>query len=259
MSILDKFRLDGQTAVVTGGNRGIGREIADGLADVGANVVVANRDEETGREAAEELAEEHGVETLWVNTDVSEEESVKGMVNETLDEFDDIDVLVNNAGVVSNYELQEMPLEEWQRIFDINVTGLFLCTKYVGEVMINGDGGNVVNMSSISAILANHPQPQPHYNASKGAVDGFTKQLASDWWKYGIRVNNISPGYILTDMIAQVRENDPELADQWVDQMVMDEFADPEVIAPLAIYLASEASEYMTGESVVIDGGLTIR
>jgi NAD(P)-dependent dehydrogenase (short-subunit alcohol dehydrogenase family) len=259
MSLLDKFRLDGQTAIVTGGNRGIGRAIADGLADVGANVVVANRDEETGRAAASEIADEHDVETLWVETDVAKEESVMDMVEATVEEFGDIDVLVNNAGVVSNYELQDMPLEEWERIFSINATGVFLCTKYVGQVMIDGDGGNIVNMSSISAILANYPQPQAHYNASKGAVDGFTNQLASDWWQYGIRVNNISPGYILTDMIAEVRENDPELAQIWKDDMVMDEFADPEVIAPLAVYLASDASEYMTGEQIVIDGGLTIR
>lgn len=259
MSLLDTFRLDGETAIVTGGNRGIGRAIAEGLADVGANVVIANRDRETGTETVATLEDDYDADASWIETDVTEEAQVQAMVEETVRTYGDVDVLVNNAGVVSNYELQELPTDEWDRIFDINVKGTFFCTKYAGQVMIDGDGGNIVNLSSISAIHANYPQPQPHYNASKGAIDGFTVQLASDWWQYGIRVNNISPGYISTDMIAGVQEQDPEMAAQWRDDMIMDEFADPAAIAPLAVYLASDASGYMTGESIVIDGGLTIR
>jgi NAD(P)-dependent dehydrogenase (short-subunit alcohol dehydrogenase family) len=259
MSVLDKFRLDGQTAIVTGGNRGIGREIADATADVGANVVVANRDEETGRAATQQIADDHDVDTFWVETDVSVEADVENMVEETVDEFGEIDVLVNNSGVVSHYDVAEMPAEEWQRIFDINVNGVFYGTKHVGAHMIENGGGNIVNMSSISGIVANYPQKQAHYNASKEALDGFTRQVASDWAEHGIRINNIAPGYITTEMVERFIGDNPELAETWRSQMPGEEFAGPEVIAPLAVYLVSDASEYVTGERVVIDGGYTIR
>ncbi|PSP84030.1 short-chain dehydrogenase [Halobacteriales archaeon QS_1_68_17] len=259
MSVLDQFRLDGQTVIVTGGNRGIGQAIADAMADVGANVVIANRDGPTGRATAEALADEYDVETRWIQTDVSDEASVVSTVEETVDAFGTIDVLVNNAGVNSHYDVAEMPLEEWQWLFDINITGLFLCTKYVGQEMIDSGGGNIVNIASISGIIANYPQKQAHYNASKAAVDGFMRQLASDWAEHDIRVNNINPGYITTAMVEDYLENHPELEETWKSQMPGDQFAGPEVIAPLAVYLASDASEYVTGERVIIDGGYTVR
>jgi NAD(P)-dependent dehydrogenase (short-subunit alcohol dehydrogenase family) len=259
MSVLDRFRLDGQTAIVTGGNRGIGREIADTMADVGADIVVANRDEKTGRDAADEIADEHGVETLWVGTDVADEDSVQEMVEETVATFGTVDVLVNNAGVVSRYPAEDLSVEEFRRVLDINLTGLFICSKYAGQVMIDDGGGSIVNVSSISGIIANYPQEQAHYNASKAAVDGFMTQLASEWGTYGIRVNNINPGYIATEMVKEVTRTQPELAETWKSNMVFDEFAGPEAIAPLAVYLASDASSYMTGERIVIDGGYTVR
>ena len=259
MSVLDRFRLDGRSAVVTGGNRGIGRAIADAMADVGADIVVANRDETTGRATAERIADDHGITARWIPVDVADEASVRAMVDETVETLGTIDVLVNNAGVVSHYDVAEMPLEEWERIFEINATGLFLCTKYAGREMIASGGGAIVNIASISGIVANYPQHQAHYNASKAAVNGFMRQVASDWAEHGIRVNNINPGYITTEMVDRVLEDDPELAETWKSQMVMDEFRGPEVIAPLAVYLASDASEYVTGERIVIDGGYTVR
>jgi NAD(P)-dependent dehydrogenase (short-subunit alcohol dehydrogenase family) len=259
MSVLDKFRLDGQTAIITGGNRGIGREIADAIADVGANVVVANRDETTGQAVADDLAEEYGVETLWVRTDVSREDTVRNMIAETISAFDTVDVLINNAGIVSRCPTEELSLEEFRRIVEVNLTGLFICSKHVGSKMIENGGGNIVNVSSISGIIANYPQEQAHYNASKAAVDGFMTQLASEWGKYDIRVNNINPGYITTEMVRELTEANPELAEIWKSNMVFDQFAGPEAIAPLAVYLASDASEYMTGERIIIDGGYTVR
>jgi NAD(P)-dependent dehydrogenase (short-subunit alcohol dehydrogenase family) len=259
MSVLDKFRLDGQTAIITGGNRGIGREIADAIADVGANVVVANRDETTGQAVADDLAEEYGVETLWVRTDVSREDTVRNMIAETISAFDTVDVLINNAGIVSRCPTEELSLEEFRRIVEINLTGLFICSKHVGSKMIDNGGGNIVNVSSISGIIANYPQEQAHYNASKAAVDGFMTQLASEWGKYDIRVNNINPGYITTEMVRELTEANPELAEIWKSNMVFDQFAGPEAIAPLAVYLASDASKYMTGERIIIDGGYTVR
>jgi len=259
MSVFDRFRLDGETVIVTGGNRNIGREIAEGMAEAGGNVVVANRDEESGRAAAEELAEDHGVETLWVGTDVSDEADVENMVARTVEEFGTVDVLVNNAGVVSLQPAEELSLEEFRRIVDINLLGVFLCSKHAALEMMEGDGGSIVNISSMSGIVANYPQHESHYCASKAGVNGFMRQVASEWGEYGIRVNNINPGYILTDMVAEALEERDDLEENWRANMVMDEFGRPEDIAPLAVYLASDASSYVTGEHVLIDGGYTVR
>jgi NAD(P)-dependent dehydrogenase (short-subunit alcohol dehydrogenase family) len=181
------------------------------------------------------------------------------MIAETISAFDTVDVLINNAGIVSRCPTEELSLEEFRRIVEINLTGLFICSKHVGSKMIENGGGNIVNVSSISGIIANYPQEQAHYNASKAAVDGFMTQLASEWGKYDIRVNNINPGYITTEMVRELTEANPELAEIWKSNMVFDQFAGPEAIAPLAVYLASDASEYMTGERIIIDGGYTVR
>lgn len=259
MSLLDRFRLDGKTVIVTGGNRGIGRGISEGMADVGANVVIANRDEDSGTAAAEEIAAEYGIETLAVPTDITEREDVEALVDATVDEFGGVDALVNNAGITINTPAEEMSEDEWDQVMDINLKGLFFCTKFAGQRMIDAGGGSIVNISSISAFIANHPQPQVSYNASKAGVEGFTHQLAEEWAEHGIRINNINPGYVWTDILEGVTEDDPEMVEEWFDGMLMDEMARPEDIAPLAVFLASEASWYMTGSSVVIDGGYTVR
>lgn len=259
MSVLDRFQLDGKTAIVTGGNRGIGRGISDAMAEAGANVVIANRDEDAGNEAAAEIADETGAKTLAVATDVTDPEDAKNLVAETVDEFGTVDVLVNNAGITINTPAEEMPEEEWDKVMNVNLDGLFHCTKFAGQEMIESGGGSVINISSISAFIANHPQPQVSYNASKAGVEGFKNQLASEWAKHDIRINNINPGYVWTDILEGVTEDDPDMVDEWFRGMLMEDMARPEDIAPLAVFLASEASWYMTGSSVVIDGGYTVR
>ncbi len=259
MSVMERLRLDGQTAIVTGASRGIGRAIADGMAEVGANVVVANRSEEPGRQAAAELADEHGVETRWIETDVADEASVRKMIDETVDTFGTVDVLVNNAGVVSLHPAEDMPTDDFERIIEVNLTGAFLCSKYAAREMKDSGGGSIVNISSMSGKIANYPQGESHYCASKSGLDGYMTQVASEWAEYGIRVNNISPGYILTDLNREYVEANPEMAETWKANMVMDEFGTPEDIAPLAVYLASDAASYVTGEDIVIDGGYTVR
>ena len=255
MSLFDRFRLDGDVAVVTGGNRGIGRAIASGLAEAGAEVVIANRDAESGQEAAAEIAEETDAETLAVPTDVTNEDDVREMVETTVEEFGDVDVLVNNAGVTYHNSVADKPVSEFQQTLDINLTGAYRCSKYAGEVMQQTDGGVIINVSSMSAFIANYPQHQVDYQASKAGLEGFKNQLASEWAEYDIRVNNINPGYVFTDNIVHGEET----IETWRSEMLVEEFASPEDIAPLAVYLASDAAWYVTGESVVIDGGYTVR
>jgi NAD(P)-dependent dehydrogenase (short-subunit alcohol dehydrogenase family) len=217
MSVIDRYRLDGDTAIVTGGNRGIGYAISEGFAEVGANVVVANRDAESGEEAAEAIAETTSADTLAVPTDVRDTERVQEMVEITVDRFGDVDVLVNNAGIAVTTPAEEKALSEWQKTIDINLTGAYRCGKYAGQTMIDGDGGLIINISSMSAFIANFPQRHIDYQASKSGMEGLKAE------------------------------------------MLQEEFADPEDIAPLAVYLASDASSYVTGTSVVIDGGYTVR
>jgi NAD(P)-dependent dehydrogenase (short-subunit alcohol dehydrogenase family) len=254
MTVLDRFRLDGQTAIVTGGNRGIGRAIATGLAEVGANVVVANRNGESGDETVEEIAAETDAETLAVETDVTDEADVEAMVAATVDAFDDVDILVNNAGIVHHNAVEDKSVAEWAETIDVNLTGAYRCAKYAGEVMKAGDGGAVVNVSSMSAFVANYPQRQVDYQASKGGLEAFKTQLAAEWAEYGIRVNNVNPGYVVTDNIV----HGEDVLETWRAEMLVDEFASPEDIAPIVVYLASDAAWYVTGESVVVDGGYTV-
>jgi NAD(P)-dependent dehydrogenase (short-subunit alcohol dehydrogenase family) len=255
MSVLDRFRLDGDTAIVTGGNRGIGKAIATGMAEVGANVVIANRTPESGQEAAAEIAEQTGSETVAITADVTDEAEVQTLVRETVDRFGSLDVLVNNAGVAIHEPAEEKPLESWKKTLDINTTGAFVCAKYAGQEMIDSDGGVIINISSMSAFVANYPQRQVDYQASKGGLEGMKLQLASEWAEHGIRINNINPGYIETDILT----DDEEMIETWQSEMLLDEFGTPEDIAPLAVYLASDASSYVTGSSFVIDGGYMVR
>ena len=259
MSVLDEFALDGDTAIVTGASRGIGRALAGALADAGANLCLVSRTADDGRAAAAEIEAETGVDAIAVPADVTEERDVEAMVDETLATFGSIDVLVNNAGIARTAPAHEMSLETWNEVIATNLTGVFLCTKHAGKAMIDGDGGAVINMASMSAFVANYPQEEVVYHASKGGVVSFTRQLASEWARYGIRANAIAPGYIRTEMIDELLAENPDMEEAWLSEMLMDEMAPPEDLGGTVVYLASDASSYMTGETVVIDGGYTVR
>lgn len=232
MTVLDAFRLDGKVAVVTGGSRGIGAALVVALREAGAEVVIASRSE-------------------GVVTDVTDVESVRAMAAEV----GRIDILVNNAGVCFHRPALEVPDEEWKTVFDVNVDGVWNCSRVVAEGMIERGGGVIVNIGSISAMIVNRPQWQPAYNASKAAVHQLTKSLAAEWAPHGIRVNALAPGYVKTEM-APV--DDPRFKPLWVDDPPMGRYALPEEIGPSVVYLASDASSFMTGSVLVVDGGYTL-
>ncbi len=257
--VLEQFSLSGDTAIVTGGSRGIGKAMAKGLAQAGADVCVVNRDKKAGEAAAKQIRKETDSRVISVPADVTQETQVEAMAEKVLDAFGAIDILVNNAGIARTSPAQEMSLETWNEVIEVNLTGVFLCTKHAGGKMIDADGGRIINISSMSAFVANYPMEEVVYHASKGGVLSFTHQLASEWAKHDIRVNSIAPGYIRTEMIDELLQEQPEMKELWLSEMLMDEMAPPEELAGTAVYLASDASSYMTGETIVIDGGYTVR
>ena len=249
MSVLDAFRLDGRVAVVTGGNRGLGLAFARALGEAGAQVAIAARDEGKSAEVAEELG------VLAVPLDVTDTASVDAMVERVTAELGPVDVLVNNAGTCFHRPALEVPDEEWRAVWEVNVDGVWRCARAVGAQMVERGTGSIVNIGSISAMIVNRPQMQPAYNASKAAVHQLTKSLAAEWAPHGVRVNALAPGYTKTEM-APVDE--PRFRRHWIEDAPMERYATPDELGPSLLYLASDASSFMTGSVLVVDGGYTV-
>jgi NAD(P)-dependent dehydrogenase (short-subunit alcohol dehydrogenase family) len=244
------FSLQDRVAVVTGGGQSLGLEISRTLHRAGAEMVIAEVNDETGSEAAEEL------EGTFVHTDVTDPASVREMVQRVLGEHGRIDVLVNNAGIVHNIPSEEVPDEEWLAVISVNLNGVFWCCREVGKAMLERGSGSIVNIASMSGIVSNHPQPQAAYNASKAAVITLTKSLAGEWASRGVRVNSVSPGYIRTPL-TELGMSKSEWAEVWLSSTPLGRLAEPQEIAPAVLYLASDAASFATGTNLVIDGGYT--
>ena len=254
--ILDKFSLTGQVGVVTGGGQGLGKVFCHAFAEAGADIVVAEINPETGPATVEEIVSK-GRRALFVRTDVRRRKSVQAMVDRTLAEFGRIDFLMNNAGIVKWCEAENVTEEDWRDLIDVNLNGLFFCCQAVGRHMIERRSGCIINIASMSAFIVNRPQCQASYNASKAAVAHLTRSLAAEWAQYNIRVNAIAPGYMGTDM-AKPFFDDPKYGGVWIEDIPMKRPGDPEELGPVAVFLASEASSYVTGAIFAVDGGYTL-
>lgn len=259
MSVLDRFRLDGKRALITGGSRGLGREMALALAEAGADIVIVGRDEASLLRTTADL-QRLGRQAAWLLADVGQPEACQEACERALADHGPIDILINNVGGRrENIATEEMPLELWQRLVDLNLTSVFLCSKLIGGAMIErGRGGRIINIASINAFVAGRGIAGRHYEACKAAVVQFTRATAVDWAPHRITVNAICPGGFMTEPNVRWSTLHPEVIETFRQQIPLGEFGRPEDLGPLAVYLASDASRYMTGAALVIDGGYTL-
>lgn len=256
MNTLDLFRLEGKTAVVTGGGRGLGQYMAEALSDAGANLVLCSRK----REACEEVQQEikgRGGEALALACDVTDPDDVSAVVEAAGEQFGGVDILVNNSGATWGAPAVDMPLDRFEQVMKVNVQGTFLMSQAVGRHMIDrGSGGNIINISSVAGLVGGDPEYMQTigYNSSKGAIISMTRDLATSWAPHNINVNAIAPGWFPTRMSGGLIER---FEDRMLAGIPLHRFGSPEELKGVVVFLASPAAAYMTGQTVVVDGGAT--
>jgi NAD(P)-dependent dehydrogenase (short-subunit alcohol dehydrogenase family) len=258
MGVMQLFNLEGRRALITGASRGLGREIALALAEAGADTVIVARDKAVLEKAAEQIRA-FGRNVGTIQADISEPDRAERMARHALDAFGHFDILVNNVGNrLVDIPTEELTYEDWKSMVDLNLTHCFLCSRIIGREMIRRKSGKIINIASISGMIVNRGIFGRAYETSKAAVVAFTRTLAVDWAAYNINVNAIAPGYFLTDVNRDWFQRKPELAEDVNAQIPMGRCGEPREIGALAVYLASDASSYMTGSTLVIDGGYTL-
>jgi NAD(P)-dependent dehydrogenase (short-subunit alcohol dehydrogenase family) len=258
-STLDRFRLDGRRALVTGASRGLGRSMALALADAGADVVITGRTQETLEAAADEIRGRGR--TAWtVRADMGQPAGCEAACLAIQREHAPIDILINNVGNrVGSHPIVEDTADTWRDVMDLNLTSCAIATRIFGQAMLErGAGGRVINIASISALIANRGIGGRGYETAKAAVLHFTRCAAADWAPHGITVNAICPGLFMTDTNREWNARRPEVIAEFVRHIPMGRPGEPDEIGPLAVYLASPASAYVTGAAFVIDGGYTV-
>ncbi len=251
------FDLTGRTALVTGGGRGLGREIAEVLAEYGANIAVCSRKLENCEQTVRHLKDRYAIKAKAYACNVSSEEDVDSTVVEVLKDFGKLDILVNNSGATWGEKVEEMPLEAWQKVMNVNVTGTFLMSKAVGKHMIENEYGKIINIGSVAGLKAEPPNVLNAigYSTSKAAIHHFTKDLARKWAEYGITVNALAPGFFESKMTKHVIEKN---ADAIKGKNPMKKLGDPNSLKSAALFLASGGSDYITGQIIAIDGGSSL-
>ena len=259
MGFTEWFGLAGKRALVTGASRGLGREMALSLAEAGADVIITGRTQATLDATAEDIRA-HGRRAWTVRADMAIPDECRASCERIVSELEPIDIVVNNVGNREvNVSVEDETLETWREMVDLNLTSCFLATKTIGRSMIErGEGGRIINIASISALIANRGIGGRHYETSKAAVLHFTRCAAADWAPHGITVNAICPGLFMTDANREWNEKRPDVIEAFVKNVPMGRPGMPHEIGPLAVYLASPAASYVTGASYVIDGGYTL-
>jgi NAD(P)-dependent dehydrogenase (short-subunit alcohol dehydrogenase family) len=252
VNVKQLFDLTGRVAIITGGSIGLGRQMADALGETGAHVVLCARKAERCQQAAEEL-QQLGIKAIALPCDVRNQASVQELVDATLSQFGRIDILINNAGISWGARVEEMGLEDWNKVIETNLTGSFLCAQAAGKVMIRQGRGKIINVASVAGLGGAPPElPAIAYHASKGGVISFTKDLACKWAMHNIQVNAIAPGWFPTHMSNRVIERHKEL---FLSHIPARRFGSEQDLKGAAVFLASDASNYVTGHILVVDGG----
>jgi gluconate 5-dehydrogenase len=258
VSVLDRFRLDGRTALVTGGSRGLGRVMAAALAEAGADLILVGREADSLKQAKAELTT-LGRTVWYVLGDLGTPAGAEAVCDAALNLGRPIDILINNVGGRRvDLPTEDFPVQEWQRYFDLNLTSALVCCQKLGKPMLARGKGSVVNITSVAGPIAIKGIRGRHYEASKAALASLTRSLAADWAPAGVRVNAIAPGVFLTEPNKKWFGTKPEFRQQFLDHIPMGRLGSPDELGPLAVFLASDASSYVTGATVVIDGGYTL-
>jgi NAD(P)-dependent dehydrogenase (short-subunit alcohol dehydrogenase family) len=254
---LEKMKLDGRVAVVTGAGQGIGAACARSLGEAGAAVVVADLLPERTAKTAKDLGS-LGISAHAVTLDVTKSKDVDAVADQVIEQLGRVDILVNNAGVAkSDVRAEDTSDDHWRFHMDVNVDGVFWCCRAFGRHMLKQGSGAIVNVGSMSGFIVNKPQPQSFYNASKAAVHHLTKSLAAEWGARGIRVNAVAPTYIETPLTSFGIRDNPEMYKTWLEMTPMGRVGQPDEIASVVLFLASDAASLLTGSIVVADGGYT--
>ena len=254
-NVMELFDLSGKTAIVTGGSRGIGKEMAEALGEAGARIVLCARRAEWLDETIEEFRNK-GFETAGMTCDVSKRDDVQAVVDLAINEFGSVDILVNNAGISWGAMPEDMTLEQWQKVIDVNLTGCFLFAQSAGREMLKKNRGSIINIASIAGLTSSANGPfYAGYAASKAGLIGLTRELAASWGRRGIRVNAIAPGFFhsrLADAVIDIDERSIQ------ENNVIPRIGKEGELKGAIVFLASEASSYITGQTIVVDGGMTV-
>ena len=252
------FDLKEKNVLVTGGGRGLGRTMALALADFGANVAIVDTNLDTAKATADEISAKN-VKSLAIMGDVTNELDATEAITAVVDTWSTLDILVNNAGIATVEPAEDLSLETFKNIYDVDVNGVFNFSKAAFSVMSKEKCGNIINVASMAGISVLYPQEHVHYNSAKAAVIMITKSLAVEWAPFGIRVNALAPGYMVTPPVIKLKEEDPDRWEHWMSRVPMGRAGNPDELQGAVVYLASNASSYMTGHIMVIDGGYICR